>query len=246
MYLKDTAYIGKYKLYRKNKYIDNYTPAIISKELFNQVQNIRKKKQRTYKRQTDMIFLFSGIVYCDICKNRICAKTDNRVKKPFVRYCCDNFSRFQPGTNIRKCTNSHYIRETKIEEYLLKNIQNEAQKYIIDYKIKANEPKKDNSNEIKKLENKLIKLKDLYLEDLIDKETYKEDYEKYSKQLTKLKSTEEIIEKEKDFSELEKMINSDISNIYNILTKEKKRQFWLSIINKIYLEGTEIKGIEFL
>ena len=28
-YLRDTAYIGKYKLYRKNIYIDNYIPPIV-------------------------------------------------------------------------------------------------------------------------------------------------------------------------------------------------------------------------
>ena len=250
MYLKDTAYIGKYKLYRRNEYLDNYIPAIIPLDLFNQVQNIRKKcsKVNRHSKNTNTISIFSGILYCSVCKRRICAKTDNRVKRPFVRYCCDNSSRFKPGTNIRKCTNKHSIRETAIEEYLLNNIQNEAQKYIINYKIKISKPKNiDNSKEIKKLEKKIIKLKDLYLDDLIDKELYKKDYENYSKQILKLKANNnEIIEKNKDFSELEKLINSDITKIYNSLSKEKKRQFWLSIIDKIYLEGTEIKGIKFL
>ena len=33
-YLHDTSYIGKYKLYRKNIYIDNYIPRIMNDDLF--------------------------------------------------------------------------------------------------------------------------------------------------------------------------------------------------------------------
>ena len=94
-YLRDTSYIGKYKLYRKDIYLDNYIPRIMSDELFNSVQRLLAKKEKTTKK-TKSISLFSGIIYCNVCKNRMCKKQDNRVKKRIIRYCCDSASRRKP------------------------------------------------------------------------------------------------------------------------------------------------------
>ena len=62
IYLRDTAYIGKYKLYRKQEYIDNYIPRIMSDDLFNSVQRLHKKSagNKTPKQITP---LFSGLIF---------------------------------------------------------------------------------------------------------------------------------------------------------------------------------------
>ena len=54
------------------------------------------------------------------------------------------------------------------------------------------------------------------------------------------------IPQNKDFSNLHKLLNSDFQNIYNKLSKTNKRKFWLSIIDKIYIDNGEIKEITFL
>ena len=98
---------------------------------------------------------------------------------------------------------------------------------------------KDDSNEEKNTETN-------EKNDLIDKEEYKKDYEKYTSELNKLKNyntNEPIL---KDYSHLRKILDSDYKTIYNNLSIENKKKFWLSIIDKIYIENGEIKEVTFL
>ena len=242
-YLSDSAYIGKYKLYRKDIYLENYIPAIVDLELWNTVQNLKTKKTITKKNDIDDIF--SGLVYCNCCKCRLCKKIDNRTKNRLVRYVCDNSYRYKPGTQTKKCANSNIIREDYIEKYLLENILLELEKFKIKSEIEEKTIVNNNPQKIKSIENKILKLKDLYLDDLIDKETYKKDYEKYSKELSELQ-TVKTVKKSRDLSNLEKIFNSNYLNIYNKLSISNKKKFWLSAIDKIYVEKGEIKEVTFL
>lgn len=243
-YLRDTSYIGKYKLYRKNIYIDNYIPRIMDDELFYSVQNLLKKGENISHR-TKMPSLFAGIIQCNICKTRMCRKQDLRTKIPKMRYVCDNATRRKVGTMEYKCTNHQSIREEEIEHFLLNNIKEVAQKYITLNTISEKIEDKDNSKEIQQIEKKINKLKDLYLDDLISKDLYKKDYENLSKELDKLKNQTLQIPK-KDFSKIQKILNLNIEDIYLTLSTEEKRTFWLNLIDKIYIENGKIQEVIFL
>lgn len=244
LYLRDTSCIGKYKLYRKNEYLVNYTPSILEEDTFNKVQRLLRSPTRHTNDNIES--LFAGLLYCNTCKCRLAKNIDYRVKKETIRYCCNNSSRYIVNTNKKKCINTKYIREDYIETYLLNNLSKEAEKYIIKTKeVFANTKIIDNSTKIKAITKKIDKLKDLYLDDLIDKSTYKKDYEKLNTELAQLQVTNTIPQK-KDFSNLHKLLNSDFQNIYNKLSKTNKRKFWLSIIDKIYIDNGEIKEITFL
>lgn len=244
LYLRDTSYIGKYKLYRKNVYLDNYIPRILDDKLFYNVQRLLKIKEKT-STKTQSFSIFSGIIYCNICKNRMCKKQDNRVKKRLIRFCCDNATRHKVGSMEYKCSNHKLIREDIIEKYLLENVIKLSKEYINKNTSISSKSLKDNSKQIEDIERKIIKLKDLYLEDLITKDIYKKDYNDLNSKLLKLKSNNVITQK-KDFSKLQKIINQDIDEIYNLLTIEEKRTFWISFIDKIYIENNEIKEVVFL
>lgn len=243
MYLRDTAYIGKYKLYRKNIYLNDYIPPILDEDTFSKAQQLHIKRP-VFNSRNQSLDLFAGLVICDICKNRMCKKVDNRVKNKIVRYSCDYSSRFIVGTTKRKCSNHTTIREDNIEKYLLENLKEKFENYKIKVKVIPRQPK-DNSADIKKIKNKINKLKDLYLDDLIDKETYQSDYKKYNQELNKLENQKTTF-KPRDFSKIEKILNSDYTTIYNQLTTENKKRFWLSIIDKIYISNGTIKEITFL
>lgn len=244
-YLQETAYIGKYKLYRKDIYLENYIPAILDIETWETVQNMRNKKSVTRKETYEDIF--SGLLYCAQCGNRLSKKVDYRVKNIVVRYICENNYNFKVGSTEKKCTNNKMIKEKDIESYLLNNLDKEAKKYITKNTVKQMPNKViDNSDKIKTLEKKLIKLKDLYIDDLIDKDTYKKDYNKYNAELSKLKSTEIATTKKQDFSHITKIINSDYRTIYNKLSTKNKKKFWLLIIDKIYVLDGMIKEVTFL
>ena len=91
----------------------------------------------------------------------------------------------------------------------------------------------------------MYKLKDLYLDDLIDKDTYKNDYKNLENKIKALE-IKEIPDIKKDYTKLQKIINLDFCKIYASLSIEEKRTFWLQIINKIYIEHGEIKEVTFL
>lgn len=243
-YLSDTAYMGKYKLYRKNVYIDNYIPKIVDEELWLKVQNLRKKKEKRTTRAVQNS-LFSGLLYCGKCNIRMIKMQDNRCKKVVIRYGCDNSYRKKVGSLEFKCTNRTTIREENIESYLLANINELAKNYISKNTIiKIQKPKQD-KNKINDLEKKLYKLKDLYLDDLIDKDTYKKDFNLLTDELQKLKQSENSIEN-RDFSKLENFISQNLVSLYNKLEFEEKRRFWLSIIDRILIIDGKIEDVTFL
>ena len=117
--LKETAYIGKYKLYRKNIYIDDYIPPILDIGIWQKVQNLRKKKTVERKKYPD---LFSGLLYCNNCGNRLAKKVDYRVKNVVVRYICDNNYRYKVGIDKKRCSDNKSIRVCYIEDFLLINL----------------------------------------------------------------------------------------------------------------------------
>ncbi|MBQ8042566.1 MAG: recombinase family protein [Clostridia bacterium] len=246
--LTETAYIGLYKIYKRDEYIENYIPPLMDNELFNAVQNVNKKKRRIVKNNKEApITLFDGIFKCNKCGSAMSRRLSYRGNKVYVSYRCWKSEKFSYKDNeLYKCDNRKNISEGKIEQYLLKNIKEEANKYIVtntvDKKLPT-KPKNDNSHIIRK---KLTKLKDLYLEDLIDKETYKNDFHKLSAELEQIeKEHQNTAPVKKDLSKLKKLINSDFETMYLSLSQAEKRKFWITIIDNIYYENGEIKGIEF-
>lgn len=245
-YLRETSYIGKYKLYRKEIFLENYIPRIMEDDLFYSVQDLLKKKEKIITHNKSFS-LFSGLVYCNICNKRMSKKQDNRSKDRLMRYICDNAYRLKVGSLEHRCTNNKLIRETVIEQYLLNNLEKELNDSKLKVQIKnSSNTINNNSIKIKTLEKKINKLKDLYLEDLIDKETYRKDYAKYNNELKELQKNTTPTLPKKDFSSIEKILNSNYKTIYNNLTTENKRKFWLSFIDKIYIENGEIKEVTFL
>lgn len=240
-YLKDSAYIGRYKLYRKNVYIDNYIPAIMSTDLWRKVQDLKPKKTISKNNVED---IFSGLIYCYNCKSRMYKKVDNRTKNKVIRYCCNNSYLYEKGKETKKCINNATIREGDIEQYLLENLFKEFNKYKLNAKIEKEIVTSSNPQKIKQLEKKVLKLKDLYLDDLIDKDTYRKDYTRYTKEIEKLKETK-IVTENRDLSHVEKLLNSNYIDIYNKLTITNKKKFWLSIIDKVYIENGQIKEVTF-
>lgn len=241
-YLRETAYIGKYKLYRKNEYLENYIPAIMDEKLWNNVQSLLKRKTINRINVDD---IFSGLIYCYQCKNRMCKKVDHRTKNKTIRYVCDYNYRYKPGTDIRKCSNIGTIREDYIEKYLLNNLEKEFKQFKLNNKIIKETKTKPDISEINKIKNKINKLKDLYLDDLIDKDTYIKDYHKFEEQLNNL-TNNIVIEEKCNFSNVEKILNSDYLTLYNSLSKNNKKRFLHTFIDKIYILNGEIKEVTFL
>lgn len=246
-FLRNESYIGKYKMYRKNIYLDNYIPRIMDDDLFNKVQLYLQKKQYNISHKPSY-GIFSGLLYCNECKSRMTKRQDNRVKIRTMRYICDNSSHYKLNSTEKKCNNNKNIREDYLEKCLINMLQEEIEKYI--YKNTITNKKNvqvDNSKKILSIEKKIEKLKDLYLDNLISKEAYSKDYKIFTSKIEDLKKNQNmIVEEKKDYSKLTNLLKSDFKTLYYTLDLVERRQFWLNIVDKIYIEDAEIKEITFL
>lgn len=248
--LTNTDYIGIYKRYRKNEYLKNYIPRLMNDELFYSVQNMLRKKRRIVKNNKEApVTLFDGIFKCNKCGSAMSRRLSYRGDKVYISYRCWKTEKLSKEINqLYQCDNKKNICENKVETYLLNNIKSEINKYMITNTITAQTPSLEvDTSKIISINKKLEKLKDLYLDDLIDKDSYKRDFQKYSSELEKLKKEKFNKEnpKTKDFSKLKQILNSDFESMYKTLSQAEKRKFWVSIIDNIYYEDGKIARIEF-
>lgn len=230
-YLRNSAYVGKFVRKKTNEIIDDYSPKIISDELFNDVQklikvNVKKSKANpNSKKHNEIPYIFSGLLICQECGHILSGKTNSNSKHYYnCRY-----------HYFKKCNNEKCINEKRLEKYLINEIVPILEKRkleIID--INSNEQKIiDNSQ---KLKNKLKKLADLYLNDLIDLDFYQEEYNKINFEINKIKEQKENNVK-LDYSYIDEFLKQKFLEIYDNLDNLEKRRLWSSIIESIEIRG---------
>lgn len=236
--LTNTKYIG---IFRDN---EKYCPAIIDSELFYDVQRLLKINIKSGKNHD---YIFSGLVICSDCNHtmsgcqhgtsKINSKNGTRIKYKYNSYRC------RQGCNLHRCVNHKIMIEATLEKHLLERIRPELTKYLASYEI-SNLPAVRTDTKRKNLENKLKKLKELYLNDLLTLNEYKTDREKLMLQLDQINS--EQTQPVKDLSFLYKFLNMDFESIYDSFTIPEKRELWRSVIREIRIDHDKNIEIVFL
>lgn len=241
LYLTNTAYIGKYKHTKKKtkevEIIDGFSPQIISEEKFYKVQEMLKINVKEHKKsigketgnKTD--YIFSGMLYCK-CGKKLSGKHSNG--KHY--YVCKR-------QQVNLCDNKMHISEYNLEDYILKNInrliKEEIEKNQLEEIVTINEQKNNLTNKKNMLKSKLDKLTNLYLEDSIDIDLYKEKYSILKKELNDIDKQITNKNEKKDFAKLKTFIDSNWQSIYNTLENKEKRELLFSIIEKIIFNSKE-------
>lgn len=222
--LNSEKYIGKY---RDNF---NYCPPIIDKAIFDEAQAIIKARPlRSYSgKENHYFYIFSGLLVCPHCGRRLCGRTvrDTYYNRVYRYYGC----RYYFVEKI--CHFKKTLKEEKIEAYLLENIANIATQYKVEYELSQKKKKKPSTSK-KTVEGKLAKLRELYINDLINIADYKREYDLLNNELKKLDLNDD--NSEKDFSNLDMLWNSDFESMYHALDNLAKRTLWHTIIEKIIL-----------
>ena len=234
LYLTNTAYIGQYKHTTKKtkevEIIEDFSPAIIEKEKFDKVQKMLETNVKHYiknsKNGNKKAYIFSGLLYCK-CGNRLSGK----YSKNKHYYICKN-------ALTTLCDNKIHLSEVNLENYLLDNIESYIQNEINKSENKQISKKNniDKSNDKLKIKNKLQKLTNLYLEDMIELEIYKKEYNTLKSQLEEINKLDKI-EQKQDFTKLKKFLDSDWKVIYQSFENKEKRELWMTIIDSIVFES---------
>lgn len=215
--LRSTAYYGFWHG------VDCMCEPYITKEQYDQIQSMRLKVVR--KTKEDRVYLFSGIIVCGYCGNRMVGRTNNR--SGTVNYCCPKYH------EKRGCENGIYISEKKVEKYLLDTLAIELQKRKSEIQKLMQEPNsKSVKNQIASIKKKLSKLKDLYLNDLITLEEYKVDQAAMTSQIDELEKSV-IAPKIDNIEKIEAILAEDWSESYENLSRSAKRNAWRIIIKQV-------------
>jgi hypothetical protein len=144
----------------------------------------------------------------------------------------------------KSCGNRANISETDIEKYLLENIDDQFRALQIKSVEKGAEAAVPSySAEIAKLRHKLDRLKDLYINDLIEMDAYKRDYENLSAQLDELDRKQSAVDPGPDIHALQDVFIENWGRLYADMTREEQRQFWLMCIKAIQVYPD--RGIKF-
>lgn len=217
-FLQNERYIGR--AHGQN----DYCPAIIDQAVFQRVQDLMEaRSQRNSKLKSDWVYLFTGLVFCSECGNRLSAHT---VAQKYIYYRCTRYEK------LHLCTHKKRTSELVLEDWLLKNIISKFSEYNMALAAEAAKPTQQ--PDTARIRRKMEKLKDLYLNDLIDRDSYERDY--ISLRDT-LRSATEITKERPKPVDIQAVSNA--LSLYSELTKQGKKEFWARTVRKIIITNND-------
>lgn len=146
-------------------------PAIISRDTYNQVQRLMKKREHAGRAGAVEPFLLSGIIYCGSCGGRMHGHRQKKRDSDYVYYAyeCDNKTRRKscharsvPRDRIENAV-CNYVK-TLMSDFSIKEIETAFQKKFLDSRSKVAEDIKALESERVKISLKIEKALDLLLE----------------------------------------------------------------------------------
>jgi len=232
--LTNKLYIG----IKETKYgdIENFCPSIIDNTTFENTQSLLQKNARKKSLNNTEGYLFQGMLKCAECGYTLGGKFYSKnVESSRYYYICKRH------LLSLKCNCSTNFNEHKIEKKLLQELLPQLKDYLHDYEYKEKHfIKNDMSKEIISLENKLSKLKDLYIRDLIRIDDYEKDYKEYVSQLETLYNEQKKVENnnftDNNLDILKSFLANDFIHEYNKFSRLQKRRILLSVIDYITLD----------
>lgn len=228
--MRNRAYIGE------RHGLPDYFPALVSHDMFQRVQELLS--QNVKAAPTGRIYLFSGLIVCPDCGRILGGNrgaTNSKGEYYRFQYRC---VMCHVNGAMDRCNFKRAIFEDTVENYLVDNIQRLIADHIYtveQYRIQ--QEKKKPKITIADIEAKMERLKDLYVDGMIDKATYKADHDKLNVLLAEI-SLQETYSPPVPIALREIVAAADFKSTYNELTRENKQRFWKSIISRITFEDT--------
>lgn len=230
--LHEKLYTGRYE--RRGRENDGFCPAIISSELFDAVQALTANNVKSAP--AGRKYLFASILFCAECGHRLSSFYNSYT----IYYRCNYYS------TRGLCVHNKLIREDAIEEWLFSHLGEELERYRLEWDIKEAQRKRSTASiDRASIRRKLSRLKELYVNEMIDIEEYRRDYELYNAQLAD--QPVPAAEERPNFEAIEAILASGFRDIYDSLEREEKRTLWHSAIKEIHVNNrNEITRIVFL
>ena len=169
--ITNVIYKGDYiqgKTTRNARYFEDVVEPIVSKELWDSCQVQKKKNQRNYMRSQTYIFLQK--LKCPKCGRILAGGASHKIKadKWYYYYRCEkcrgNIREHEIEDSIKELLSDIFEYDSVVNEFFLPVLQN-----------KIHNPKEDFEKEITNLNNKKIRIRKAYIDELFTEEEYKEE-----------------------------------------------------------------------
>lgn len=233
--LRNTLYKGEYRG------IKDFCPALIDPERFDRIQVLAKRDVRNSRTRT---YIFNGLLICSDCGHNMTCQTTVRKRADGKKYEYRAY-RCNQHYSMHCCDRNKSYREELIEENMLSNIRPALADYIAEYEVDGECPQtKDPAAEANRIRAKLKKLYELFLDDLIDKDMYKKEYEQLQAQLQEANAAAAV--PHKDVNALKEFLSQEWEDVYKTFSYEEKAAFWKSFVQSITLHEDGKMDIVFL
>lgn len=225
-----------YGCYRGN---DNYCTGYMSKERWENIQNIVKNKKHV-KVYGKRIYLFSGLITDVNCGCKMSGNYKKNIHKDTITYRCPKYR------HSKTCSSKAVINEMLLEKYLLENIDKYINNYFNSLDKEYTQSKlnyKDNTKRIAEIKAEMKRTTTSFNKGRMEEDEYDKEYERLEKKLAKLQSAPV----KKDVSVLKDLSSMNWQGMYKELTLENKQSFWRSFIDRIELDPQNYKkGEEYI
>ncbi len=227
--LTRSAYIGT--MYG----VENYCPPIISESDFNRVQELISAQPRPVS--SGRIYLFSGLIKCPSCGLNLsgyrgCKNSAGEYIWPSYR--CNNHYTQQSA----ECDYTSAISEARIERYLLTHIRDLIRDYVCTIKHVAHT--NTGKRELASLKAKFERVKSLYIDGMIEKDEFDSTANPLKERIRELEKVQHKLHAVTPRA-IEVMNSNNFLDVYQKLSREKKRDLWHNIIRSITFENKPLK-----
>ena len=222
--LKNRAYLGEYYG------IKGFCPALIDEGLFAQAQKLFAG--RTRNPSSKMTYLFWGLLRCPECSRLLTPRNRKLNNKVYTYYTC------RDHTHGRGCPHKTYWREDHVEEALLTSLKLELQRYLADVKKLTRKDDADAQVTAEELRTKQARLKELYVEGLIQRDEFDVRYAELDTQIAALRPRTTV-----NLAYLETVAADNLVERYERLSKQMRKMFWSRILDQVRLTGGSPKPV---
>lgn len=208
--------------------IEGFCEPYLDNDRWNKIQSLAERNIK--QRHNDRVYTYSGLLICKECGLHMAGSTStykkaDGSKQYYKHYRCDN------SVNRKWCNHNLSLKESDIDAFIVKHLKAELQNYKAEFEI--NSQKVDYKSQRLKIEKKIKRLKDLYINELITLEEYKADLNRFNAELDKIPA--DTIET--DFRAIETLLNMDIGSLYYELTHAERQVLIRSVIKQINVDA---------
>ena len=232
--LRNTMIYGSYK---GNP---NYCEPYVTKEMFDELQQIVERNPRTSTEEYP--YIFTGLIRCPLCGGTLAGASHvtskNGKSYKYYAYRCHKHRIH------KRCDFTFLVFENKMEKLMLNRIEEIIEEKELKSIEISEKGKKVGKYNVKELQTELDRLNYSWQKGRI--KSVEEYDKKYDEIVAKIAEAESSVkEKPKDFSHIKKTLSAGWKGIYEALDNEHKRAFWRSFVKEVQIDwGASKKDIK--